>query len=151
MQRTGFWYRVEATVTLSGKELAALRRAAFGHYDSLCRRSASPGPDGFLHGMTIHVGMQDGSTFLNMGVPEDATTFDRSDGTTAYEAYLTRAVEALGDATFEHQMTRRQLDTLAKITEMDAQHLHIPLRQILIAVDDEARRLNEVHERVRGS
>jgi hypothetical protein len=98
---TGFRYDVKAKISMTGREMAALRRLALLHDDSKCRSIALRGAGGWLRGAIL------------MAVNVDPAHYDGE-----FEDLLTDAVES-ENPTVELTLSFPQIDTLCKILEMN--------------------------------
>lgn len=138
-----FCYAVSIWMPFSGPELAALRRLALLHYDSVCRNIAMRG--GWWRGEMV-------SACDSEVLEQEAQNpeFDDADGMDQFDAALTRSVEKV-TTPIDLRLTWNQLDVLAKILEMAVyapvgKEILLPMQtrihQAMDAVREESRRVN---------
>lgn len=137
MNRTGFHYRIEATVTFTGQEIPLLFENSQPHYDARCRAMSKPAHSDY--GGEVWA-------LLNQFVwnldPEPPWLPDEKQ-----DAYFRRVCLENPHATVICNLPFRRLDLFAKCLEMAnpepvANALRSSLRATLQAINDEHDRLN---------
>lgn len=140
----------QAVVSMTGTEMAFLRRAMFAHYDSKPRTAANHG--GWFRGMTVGALLTHHVDLSSVVMSAPSTGFSLMDGENGVEAMITVQVEALGDKTTELTFTSEQLGTCCKALEGAyeecGRRLFTDFWQAITQLNQEYQRLNpkDAHE-----
>lgn len=144
MRHAGFSYTVSAKVVLTFKDLKELWAHSNAHYDGRCRAASKRGPDGFIYGWVNQLISHHGLTEQQESdLWAELTNAERTGGNPPNRTgHFDKLEIEVWPAKFRH------FDRCCKILEtplLEHKGSNLPwdLRQVLVSLNEETRRLND--------